>query len=143
MSERAITDPSQHGWVDAGDGKWMWGGSGGGDAGGGSITDGTEEGQVTRWNGSEWVPNDDVFIYNTGTVGFGDKRIRVYLGNDGKEPSISLRNADGSEAIRIYSDEDDVVTFWDAVNGINRMNMDASGNMRVHGTVYAYDFVTT
>ena len=30
MSERAISDPTEHGWVDAGDGKWMWAGSGGG-----------------------------------------------------------------------------------------------------------------
>ena len=29
MSERAISDPSQHGWVEV-DGKWIWGGSGGG-----------------------------------------------------------------------------------------------------------------
>ena len=30
MSERAISDPTEHGWGDAGDGKWTWGGSGGG-----------------------------------------------------------------------------------------------------------------
>ena len=30
MSERAIADPTEHGWVDAGGGKWMWAGSGGG-----------------------------------------------------------------------------------------------------------------
>ena len=29
MSERAIADPSEHGWTEV-DGKWMWGGSGGG-----------------------------------------------------------------------------------------------------------------
>ena len=29
MSERAIADPSQHGWKEV-DGKWMWGGSGSG-----------------------------------------------------------------------------------------------------------------
>ena len=29
MSERAIADPSQHGWVEV-DGKWMWDSSGGG-----------------------------------------------------------------------------------------------------------------
>lgn len=29
MSERAISDPTEHGWKEV-DGKWMWGGSGGG-----------------------------------------------------------------------------------------------------------------
>ena len=29
MSERAISDPTEHGWTEV-DGKWMWGGSGGG-----------------------------------------------------------------------------------------------------------------
>ena len=30
MSERIVSDPSQHGWVEV-DGKWMWGASGGPD----------------------------------------------------------------------------------------------------------------
>lgn len=34
MSERIVDDPSQHGWVDAGNGKWEWV-AGGGSAGGG------------------------------------------------------------------------------------------------------------
>ena len=28
MTERAIADPTEHGWVDAGGGKWVWGGTG-------------------------------------------------------------------------------------------------------------------
>ena len=33
MSERIVSDPSQHGWVDLGNGKWGWGGQGSGGGG--------------------------------------------------------------------------------------------------------------
>ena len=66
MSERAIADPSQHGWVEV-DGKWMWDSSGGG---GGSIQDGDTEGQITTWDGTEWTPEGAVVV-DGGNVGIG------------------------------------------------------------------------
>ena len=30
MTARTVSDPTEHGWVDAGNGKWVWGASGGG-----------------------------------------------------------------------------------------------------------------
>jgi len=60
MSERAISDPTEHGWVDAGGGKWMWGGSGGGS--GSPIQDGDTEGQITTWDGTEWTPEGAVVV---------------------------------------------------------------------------------
>ena len=68
MSERAIADPSQHGWTEV-DGKWMWAGSGGG-SGNGSIQDGNTEGQITTWGGTEWTPEGAVVVSN-GDVGIG------------------------------------------------------------------------
>ena len=35
MSERAVSDPSEHGWVEV-DGKWVWGASGGSGDGSGA-----------------------------------------------------------------------------------------------------------
>ena len=67
MSERAIADPSQHGWTEV-DGKWMWGGSGGGS---GSIQDGDTEGQITTWDGTEWTPEGAVVVGADGNVVLG------------------------------------------------------------------------
>ena len=67
MSERAIADPTEHGWVDAGGGKWVWGGSGGG-SGNGSIQDGDTEGQITTWDGTEWTPEGAVVVDADGNV---------------------------------------------------------------------------
>lgn len=52
MSERIVSDPSQHGWVDLGDGKWGWAGEGSGNFNGtvGSplIVDGTENADYNK-----------------------------------------------------------------------------------------------
>ena len=66
MSERAISDPTEHGWTEV-DGKWMWAGSGGGS---GSIQDGDTEGQITTWDGTEWTPEAAVVV-DGGNVGIG------------------------------------------------------------------------
>ena len=67
MSERAIADPSQHGWTEV-DGKWMWAGSGSG-SGNGSIQDGDTEGQITTWDGTEWTPEGAVVVADGLEVG--------------------------------------------------------------------------
>ena len=132
MSERAIADPSQHGWVEV-DGKWKWDVASGG---GGSIQDGDSVGDVTVWDGAEWVPNDDLQVRD-GFIEMLGNRISAYLGNGGTEAAISFKEQDGTEAIRMYSDEVGNLNFWDGVNGILRMQMDVNGDMRVHGRVFS------
>ena len=79
MSERAISDPTEHGWTEV-DGKWMWGGSGGGS---GSIQDGDTEGQITTWDGTEWTPEGAVVVDELGNVRMlgSDMWHRLSLGN--------------------------------------------------------------
>jgi hypothetical protein len=69
MSERVVDNPANHGWTDAGGGKWTWAGSGT-DGGGGSIQDGDTTGQVTTWNGTEWEPNASLTFESDGDAGF-------------------------------------------------------------------------
>ena len=81
MSERAIADPSQHGWVEV-DGKWMWDSSGGG---GGSIQDGDTEGQITTWDGTEWTPDGAVAVSNDSFL----------INTDSENPTAPSENVEG------------------------------------------------
>ena len=96
MSERAVTDPAEHGWKEV-DGKWMWGGSGGG-SGNGSIQDGNTEGQITTWDGTEWTPEGAVVVSN-GNVG---------IGVDGNTNNRPLKVQDSGQAayLSVVSDDD-------------------------------------
>ena len=81
MSERAIADPSQHGWTEV-DGKWMWGGSGGGSgyddaevrgliaANTSAISDnsGRIDALESAGGGSLWTDNGDGSISYSGTA---------------------------------------------------------------------------
>ena len=69
MSERIVSDPSQHGWIEV-NGKWVW------DASGGSIQDGDTEGQITTWSGAEWTPDSALTIDASGDATFsGDLKL--------------------------------------------------------------------
>ena len=82
MSERAISDPSQHGWVEV-DGKWVWGVESGG-----SIQDGDTEGQITTWDGTEWTPEGAVVVAD-GNVGIGtDSVTNPYGGTEYTDVNI-------------------------------------------------------
>jgi len=83
MSERAIADPTEHGWVDAGGGKWVWGASGG--SGGsyddaevrGLISDNSERIDALEAGGggggdSLWTDNGDGTISYSGTAKASD-----------------------------------------------------------------------
>ena len=76
-------------------------------------------------------------IDTDGNVQMLGSRLLMYAGNNDTEIAISFRKQNRDESIRIYSDESADLKFWDGVNGINRMRLDVSGNMTVHGTVYA------
>ena len=52
MSERIVNDPSQHGWVDAGDVGWIWGGS---DSGVGSSVHIGETPPAEPKEGQQWM----------------------------------------------------------------------------------------
>ena len=82
MSERAIADPSQHGWVDAGDGKWMWDSSGGG----GESYDDTEVRGLIATNASAISGNSNRIdaLESGGGSGGGDS-----LWTDNGDGSIS------------------------------------------------------
>lgn len=102
MSERIVSDPSQHGWVDLGNGKWGWAGEG---SGGGCV----------------WTDNGDGSIEYGGTVVYDDNRMAVphVLGVgdfDGYAPSggtIVARGDGGSTKIACKNKQ------YDAEAGIN------------------------
>ena len=81
MSERIVTDPSQHGWVEE-DGKWVWDASGGG-AGAGMVISETEP--ADKVEGMQWLNP------TTGLVLFWDDEKWLQMpttgaaGKDGKD----------------------------------------------------------
>ena len=79
----------------------------------------------------------------SGALDISDSRFKMWVGNAGTEVSLSFRKQDTTEAIRIYSDESSNFNFWDGANSINRMQLDVSGNVFIHGAVYATDFIST
>ena len=87
MSERIVNDPSQHGWVEV-DGKWMWGGSGGG-SGAGMVISETEP--TDKVEGMQWLNP------TTGLVLFWDdeKWLQMPGGKDGKDGADAQDGADG------------------------------------------------
>ena len=130
MSERAISDPTEHGWVDAGDGKWMWGGSGGG-SGNGSIQDGDTEGQITTWDGTEWTPTDDMHV-TSGIMklydrGSGDGEVRIYHEDDNTD--FVVRGSAGS--VGTFS-----ISASDGDTAATRMTIDADGNVNITGKLF-------
>ena len=148
MSERAITDPTEHGWVDAGDGKWMWGGSGGG-SGNGSIQDGDTEGQITTWSGTEWTPEGAVVVNANGRVDLDNELVvkdKVYLrrqsgdlelpiarywdgtgkplaGTDNKGDQLAIGASGGTGLALITKDE-------------KRVEIDDNGNVYITGKLF-------
>ena len=103
-----------------------------------------------QWEVGSFENSGGIFgVFNNATTSFplsidtdGDvqmlgSRLLMFAGNNDTEIAISFKKKDATESIRIYSDESADLKFWDGVNGINRMRLDVSGNMTVHGTVYA------
>ena len=124
MSERAISDPSQHGWVEV-DGKWMWDSSGG-SGGGGSIQDGDTEGQITTWDGTEWTPSDDMVV-NGGIMklfdrGSGDGEVRLFHEDDAT--SLIARGSAGSSGT--FS-----ISTSDGGTSVERLTIDPDGNVGI------------
>lgn len=80
MSERAIADPTEHGWVDAGGGKWVWGASGGGSYDDtevrGLISDNSDRIDALEASGgggsSLWTDNGDGTISYSGVAKASD-----------------------------------------------------------------------
>lgn len=149
MSERAISDPSQHGWVEV-DGRWVWDASGGG----GSIQDGDTEGQITTWDGTEWTPEGAVVVAD-GNVGIGtDSVTNPYGGTEytdvnidgvwggalsfklgGEEQGwIGQRNSGGG-AMMIGASAGKGLYF--STDGNNeRLRIDADGNVHITGKLF-------
>ena len=127
MSERAIADPSQHGWVEV-DGKWKWDAASGG-GGGGSIQDGDTEGQITTWSGDEWTPEGAVVVDADGNVDVGEKiRLlangRLYFNStDGYSPFLKEDTNDlavwagSAEVLRVGADGNVNITGKLFING--------------------------
>ena len=136
MSERAITDPTEHGWVDAGDGKWMWGGSGGG-SGNGSIQDGDTEGQITTWSGTEWTPEGAVVVDSSGNVGIGTDNPKSALEIAGSYVSVTNGDVFGylqglSESFQIGTAVSSTIKELTlATDGATRLIIDGDGNVDV------------
>ena len=64
MSERVVDSPANHGWVDAGGGKWAWAGSGGsgGGAGAGMVISETEP--ADKVEGMQWLnPTNGLLLF--------------------------------------------------------------------------------
>ena len=92
MSERIVSDPSQHGWVEV-DGKWVWDASGGG-AGAGMVISDSEP--ADKVEGMQWLNP------TTGLVLFWDdeKWLQMPGGKDGADGADGTDGADG-----LWSDE--------------------------------------
>ena len=151
MSERAISDPSQHGWVEV-DGKWMWGGSGGG-SGNGSIQDGDTEGQITTWDGTEWTPEGAVVVGTDGAVVFkkSDGTTIVTFDKDGDAyfaGGLGKFSGDVQVDGRLFINGDEVTAGGGDVDAYTKAESDGkyvpkSGNTTISGTLTATDFVTS
>ncbi|ADD94055.1 hypothetical protein [uncultured Mediterranean phage uvMED] len=88
MSERAISDPSQHGWVEV-DGKWMWDSSGG--SGGGESYDDTEVRGLIATNASAISINGSAISANSDRIDALESG-----GGSGGGDSLWTDNGDGS-----------------------------------------------
>ena len=91
---------------------------------------------------SPWTDNGTSITYGTTTIDASGThtmlggRLVAYLSNNDTEVALSFREIDGTEAVRYYTDEDANFSLWDGSLGINRMRLDASGNMFVAGAIY-------
>lgn len=127
MSERIVSDPSQHGWLEV-DGKWMWGASGGS---GGSIQDGDTEGQITTWDGTEWTPANDMNV-NYGIVklfdrGSGEGEMRLL--HEDNNTDLIVRGSSGS--VGTFS-----INASDGGTAATRLTIDADGNVNITGKLF-------
>jgi hypothetical protein len=104
MSERAIADPSQHGWVEV-DGKWVWDAESGGGAGAGMVISETEP--TDKVEGMQWLNP------TTGLVLFWDdeKWLQMPGGKDGAD------GADGADGLWI-DNGDTTISYMDGNVGI-------------------------
>ena len=135
MSERIVSDPSQHGWIEV-NGKWMWGASGGS---GGSIQDGDTEGQITTWDGTEWTPEGAVVVSN-GTLTASHSSaagIRVATDDD-TDASLELYNSTGAFTARTASDHSFRIrdTIAQPTSERDRLVIDADGNVNITGKLF-------
>lgn len=87
MSERIVSDPSQHGWVDLGNGKWGWAAGGGG-----GIQSGDTEGQVTTWDGGAWTPDSSLTIDASGNAAFSGTVNTAAVGSTASGWTTELKN---------------------------------------------------
>lgn len=103
MSERIVSDPSQHGWVEV-DGKWVWDASGSGGAGAGMVISETEP--TDKVEGMQWLNP------TTGLVLFwdGEKWLEMPGGKDG---------ADGKDGVDgLWTDNGGSISYNDGNVGI-------------------------
>lgn len=125
MSERAISDPTEHGWVEV-DGKWMWGGSGGGS---GSIQDGNTTGQITTWDGTEWTPEGAVVVAD-GNVDINDGDLTVTSSTN--TAIINLNNSIGN--YEIANNEFGSIDI--KYNGVERFVLASNGDVYITGKLF-------
>ena len=135
MSQRIVSDPSQHGWVEV-DGKWVWDATGGGSG--------------------QWEQNGDDIYYNDGNVGIGtdnpspngplsierdganstEFNISLTNGTNDKECVVNfgkdLSNSDRYRGRVFYQVDNDVMGFWTAAT--ERMRIDSSGALTLQNT---------
>ena len=133
MSERIVTDPSQHGWIEV-DGKWVWDASGGG-AGAGMVISETEP--TDKVEGMQWLNP------TTGLVLFWDaeKWLQMPGGKDGKDGADGQDGADGG----IEEAPNDGLQYvrqsegWSEVKDVlwteNDDNISADGDIRLNGNL--------
>jgi len=127
MSERVITDPSQHGWVEV-DGKWVWDAESGGGAGAGMVISETEptdkaegmqwlnptNGLVLFWDDEKWLQMpggvdgadgadgaDGLWTDNGGSISYSDGNVGI-----GTDSPSGIIEAKSSQPIIIIKDKD-------------------------------------
>ena len=135
MSERIVSDPSQHGWVEV-DGKWVW------DASGGSIQDGDTEGQITTWGGTEWTPEGAVIVDANGNVAFQNGQIsqtsptgQAYFIQSNSGGCTVYNGPDGGNEGLFGTSTNHSIAFM--TNNVKRIIVDTSGNATFSGDVDA------
>ena len=100
MSERAIADPSQHGWVEV-DGKWKWDVASGG-GGGESYDDAELRGLISTnasaisTNASAISTNGSAISTNASAISTNSDRIDALESGGGGGDSLWTDNGDGT-----------------------------------------------